>query len=59
VLRARVTSGPRAVPAIVSALEGAGIRVASATTARPSLDDVYLHWTGRDFHAEDEAGAKR
>jgi hypothetical protein len=24
------------------------------TTARPSLDDVYLHYTGRDFAAEDE-----
>ncbi len=23
---------------------------------RPSLDDVYLHYTGRDFRAEDEAG---
>ena len=55
-LRARVEHGPRAVPAIVSALESGGVPVASVTTARPSLDDVYLHYTGRDFHAEDEAG---
>jgi hypothetical protein len=26
------------------------------TTHRPSLDDVYLHYTGREFAAEDEAG---
>jgi hypothetical protein len=25
---------------------------------RPSLDDVYLHYTGRDFRAEDEAGGE-
>jgi ABC-2 type transport system ATP-binding protein len=55
-LRARVEHGPRAVPAIVSTLESGGVPVASVTTARPSLDDVYLHYTGRDFHAEDEAG---
>jgi ABC-2 type transport system ATP-binding protein len=55
-LRARVEHGPRAVPAIVSTLESGGVPVASVTTARPSLDDVYLHYTGRDFHVEDEAG---
>ena len=42
--------------AILSALEAEGITVASVTVARPSLDDVYLHFTGRDFRAEDEAG---
>jgi ABC-2 type transport system ATP-binding protein len=55
-VRARVDSGARAVPVILSALEGNGIPVASVTVARPSLDDVYLHYTGRDFRAEDEAG---
>ena len=55
-VRARVDSGARAVPVILSALEGSGIPVVSVTVARPSLDDVYLHYTGRDFRAEDEAG---
>ena len=32
--------------------------VASVTTARPSLDDVYLHYTGRDFATEDAAAGK-
>ena len=57
ILRARVEHGGKAVPGILSALEGRGIGVASVTVARPSLDDVYLHYTGRDFRAEDEAGA--
>jgi ABC-2 type transport system ATP-binding protein len=57
-VRARVASGARAVPVILSTLEGNGIPVASVTIARPSLDDVYLHYTGRDFRAEDEAGVR-
>ncbi len=55
VLRARVAHGGKAVPEILSALEARGIAVAAVTVARPSLDDVYMRFTGRDFHAEDEA----
>ncbi len=54
VLRTRVESGARAIPAILSALESAGVAVESVTSHRPSLDDVYLHYTGRSF-AEDES----
>jgi ABC-2 type transport system ATP-binding protein len=49
----RVENGGRALPGIISALERAGIGVASVSLSRPSLDDVYLHFTGRDFSAED------
>jgi ABC-2 type transport system ATP-binding protein len=56
-LRARVDNGGAAVPGILSALESRGIPVATVTLARPSLDDVYLHHTGRDFRSEDEEGA--
>jgi len=49
----RVDHGGRAVPGIISALEHAGIGVASVSVSRPSLDDVYLHFTGRDFTSED------
>jgi ABC-2 type transport system ATP-binding protein len=49
----RVENGGRALPGIMSALESAGIAVASVSLSRPSLDDVYLHFTGRDFSAED------
>ena len=50
---ARVEDGGRALPGIISALDGAGIAVASVSVSRPSLDDVYLHFTGRDFDSED------
>jgi ABC-2 type transport system ATP-binding protein len=52
----RVENGGRALPGILSALEAAGVGVASVSLSRPSLDDVYLHFTGREFAAEDRAG---
>ncbi len=48
-LRARVDSGASALPAVLAALDAAGIRAATATVARPSLDDVYLRHTGRAY----------
>ncbi|HZR95895.1 MAG TPA: ATP-binding cassette domain-containing protein [Gaiellaceae bacterium] len=57
-VRARVTSGANAIPAILGSLDSAGFDVASVTTQRPSLDDVYLHYTGRDFAREDEEGTR-
>jgi ABC-2 type transport system ATP-binding protein len=55
-VRARVPNGAQAIPVILGALDDAGVEVAAVTTARPSLDDVYLHYTGRDFAREDEEG---
>lgn len=55
-LRARVASGASAVPAIITALEGGGLQVATVTMARPSLDDVYLRYTGRAFATADKEG---
>jgi ABC-2 type transport system ATP-binding protein len=57
VLRARADEGARALPAVIAALEGAGARVAAATLARPSLDDVYLRHAGRTFAAAEEVAA--
>jgi ABC-2 type transport system ATP-binding protein len=48
-LRARVADGAAAIPTVITALERGGLRVASATVARPSLDDVYLRHAGRSF----------
>jgi ABC-2 type transport system ATP-binding protein len=57
-LRARADDGGRAVPAVLAALEAGGIEVAAVRVARPSLDDVYLRYTGRKFDAaEAEAAA--
>src|SRR5438034_484893 len=49
-LRARVENGAAAIPSLITTLEHVGVRVASATIARPSLDDVYLRHAGRSFH---------
>jgi ABC-2 type transport system ATP-binding protein len=52
-LRARVDSGATAVPTVLGTLDAAGIAVASVTVGRPSLDDVYLRYTGRAFKDAD------
>jgi ABC-2 type transport system ATP-binding protein len=52
-LRARVENGAAAIPSLIAALEQAGVRVASATVARPSLVDVYLRHAGRSFDHPD------
>ena len=52
-LRARADSGARAVPAVLAALEAEGVKVASVTVSRPSLDDVYLRYAGRAFSEAD------
>ncbi|MFK4083509.1 ATP-binding cassette domain-containing protein [Kribbella sp. NPDC020789] len=55
VLRARVPDGATAVPAILGALEDKAIPVSAVTVSRPSLDDVYLSYTGRSFRAAEAA----
>jgi ABC-2 type transport system ATP-binding protein len=53
-LHARADDGARMVPALLAALEAAGIGVSSVTVARPSLDDVYLRYAGRAFSEADQ-----
>jgi ABC-2 type transport system ATP-binding protein len=53
-LRARVDTGASALPALLAALDAAQLRVATATVVRPSLDDVYLSYTGRTFASSEE-----
>jgi ABC-2 type transport system ATP-binding protein len=48
-LRARADDGAAAVPAVLAALDRAGLGVAAVTVARPSLDDVYFQHTGRAY----------
>jgi ABC-2 type transport system ATP-binding protein len=49
VIRGRADSGGSALPRLLAALDSADLAVASATVARPSLDDVYLRHTGQSF----------
>jgi ABC-2 type transport system ATP-binding protein len=53
-LIARADHGAAAVPAVLAALDAAGVPVASVTVARPSLDDVYLRHVGRVFKEDDK-----
>jgi ABC-2 type transport system ATP-binding protein len=48
-LRARADGGAGAVPAVLAALDQAGLSAESVTVGRPSLDDVYLRHVGRTF----------
>jgi ABC-2 type transport system ATP-binding protein len=48
-LSARADDGGAAAPAVLAALDQARVPVAAVTVARPSLDDVYLRYTGRRF----------
>jgi ABC-2 type transport system ATP-binding protein len=41
---------------MLSALEAAGIRASSVRIARPSLDDVYLRYTGRTIAEAEREG---
>jgi ABC-2 type transport system ATP-binding protein len=52
-LHARARDGGAAIPAVLAALDAHGVRAASVTVARPSLDDVYLQFAGRSFHRAD------
>jgi ABC-2 type transport system ATP-binding protein len=49
VLRARAAVGATALPQMLGVLDADGVAVASATVARPSLDDVYVKFTGHSF----------
>jgi ABC-2 type transport system ATP-binding protein len=52
-LRARADNGAARVPAVLAALDAAGVKVVTVSVARPSLDDVYLRYAGRSFQDAD------
>jgi ABC-2 type transport system ATP-binding protein len=52
----RADNGAATMPALLGALERAGVGVAAATVARPSLDDVYLRYAGRRYSEADSTG---
>ncbi len=51
-----VKNGSAAVPDLVGLLHDNRIPVASLSVARPTLDDVFLKYTGRAIRAEEAAG---
>ncbi|MFA1544551.1 ABC transporter ATP-binding protein [Actinomadura monticuli] len=56
-LSARTADGAAAVPAVLAALDRAGVPAAAAAVARPSLDDVYLRYAGRRLAAAEPVTA--
>ncbi|NUP61488.1 MAG: ATP-binding cassette domain-containing protein [Nonomuraea sp.] len=52
-VRLRVANAPAALPETLRALDGAGVKVTAAETARPTLDDVFLALTGRSLTDDD------
>ncbi|MDX6630518.1 MAG: type transport system ATP-binding protein [Gaiellales bacterium] len=53
-----LTDGAAAVAGIVERLRGAGIVPATITVARPTLDDVFLRYTGATIEEHDEQSAE-
>ncbi|MEV0623046.1 ATP-binding cassette domain-containing protein [Nonomuraea sp. NPDC050404] len=52
-VRLRVAQATAALPEYLRALEAAGIKVRTAETIRPTLDDVFLTLTGRSLTDDD------
>ncbi|TMR98824.1 ATP-binding cassette domain-containing protein [Nonomuraea basaltis] len=48
-VRLRVSNAAAALPDYLRTLDGAGIKVTTAETTRPTLDDVFLSLTGRSL----------
>lgn len=48
-LRLAVDHGEAVMPAILRLLDGAGFHLQTISLSRPSLDDVFLHMTGRSL----------
>ncbi|MBT2231606.1 ATP-binding cassette domain-containing protein [Nonomuraea sp. NEAU-A123] len=52
-VRLRVANAAAALPEYLRTLEAAGVKVATAETIRPTLDDVFLTLTGRSLTDDD------
>ncbi len=55
--RAKVQSGETFVPLAVEAATRAGVGITGVTVKRPSLDEVFLEFTGREFREEEGPNA--
>ncbi len=53
-IRVRVARAEAFVPAVVRACDAAGIELAAVETRKPSLDEVFLSVTGREYREETE-----
>lgn len=52
-LQLYVTNGPEAIPILTRFLQEQGVTIQSIGLMRPSLEDVFIHYTGRSIRAEE------
>jgi ABC-2 type transport system ATP-binding protein len=55
--RVKVKSGEQLIPVLVDACTRAGVGLAGVSLKRPSLDEVFLEFTGREFREDEGASA--
>ena len=53
-LRVKVTDGDKQLPIILERLIRSNVRVAKIVLKRPTLDDVFIELTGREFREEED-----
>jgi ABC-2 type transport system ATP-binding protein len=58
-IQVRVSDGARALPALLATLDAHQILAVSVAVARPSLDDVYLHFAGRSWQSAETADERQ
>lgn len=52
-----VTEGTAAIPRITSAAEREGVKIESVNLKRPTLEDVFIHYTGKTIRQEEASQA--
>ncbi|MCI4356889.1 MAG: ATP-binding cassette domain-containing protein [Thermoplasmata archaeon] len=55
--RVKAANGEKLVPALVDACTRAGVGLATVSLKRPSLDEVFLEFTGREYREDDAVSA--
>jgi len=50
--------GTRVLPAIIDSLRNAGIEISTINLKKPSMDDVFVFYTGREIRDEARAGGR-
>ena len=53
-IRMHIDNGKKELPTIMHKLESAGIEITSISVRTPSLDDVFIKYTGRGIREEDD-----
>jgi ABC-2 type transport system ATP-binding protein len=56
-LNVTVESGEKAIPEILEAANKAGIKINSVNLQKPTLEDVFIHFTGRTIRDEEASAA--